>query len=85
MFSHFYCLDADFPLGDEAQPNEAGLQFYDDLFDECLKYGIEPVITLSHFEMPYHLVTEYGGWRNRNLIDFLSVLPGWFSLVTSTK
>lgn len=59
-----------FPLGDEAQPNEAGLQFYDDLFDECLKYGIEPVITLSHFEMPYHLVTEYGGWRNRKLIDF---------------
>ena len=59
-----------FPLGDEAQPNEAGLQFYDDLFDECLRYGIEPVITLSHFEMPYHLVTEYGGWRNRKLIDF---------------
>ena len=51
-------------------PNEAGLQFYDDLFDECLKYGIEPVVTLSHFEMPYHLVTEYGGWRNRQLIDF---------------
>ena len=47
-----------FPLGDEAQPNEAGLQFYDDLFDECLRYGIEPVITLSHFEMPYHLVTD---------------------------
>ena len=59
-----------FPLGDEREPNEAGLQFYDDLFDECLKYGIEPVITLSHFEMPYHLVTEYGGWRNRKLIDF---------------
>lgn len=59
-----------FPLGDEAEPNEAGLQFYDDLFDECLKYGIEPVITLSHFEMPYHLVTEYGGWRNRKVIDF---------------
>ena len=37
---------------------------------ECLKYGIEPVITLSHFEMPFHLVTEYGGWRNRKLIDF---------------
>lgn len=59
-----------FPNGDELEPNEAGLQFYDDLFDECLKYGIEPVITLSHFEMPYHLVTEYGGWRNRQLIDF---------------
>lgn len=59
-----------FPNGDEAEPNEAGLQFYDDLFDECLKYDIQPVITLSHFEMPYHLVTEYGGWRNRKVIDF---------------
>lgn len=59
-----------FPKGDEAEPNEAGLKFYDDLFDELLKYGIEPVITLSHFEMPYHLVTEYGAWRNRQTIDF---------------
>ncbi|VDG21197.1 6-phospho-beta-glucosidase [Lactiplantibacillus mudanjiangensis] len=59
-----------FPNGDEDEPNEAGLQFYDDLFDELLKYGIEPVITLSHFEMPYHLVTEYGGWRNSRMIEF---------------
>lgn len=59
-----------FPNGDETEPNEEGLQFYDDLFDELKKYKIEPVITLSHFEMPYHLVTEYGGWRNRRLIDF---------------
>lgn len=59
-----------FPNGDEEQPEEAGLQFYDDLFDELLKYGIEPVITLSHFEMPYHLVKEYGGWKNRKVIDF---------------
>lgn len=61
-----------FPKGDELEPNEAGLQFYDDLFDECLKYGIEPVITLSHFEMPYHLVKEYGGWRNRKMIEFFT-------------
>lgn len=59
-----------FPKGDEEVPNEAGLKFYDDLFDECLKYGIEPVVTLSHFELPYHLVTEYGGFANRKLIDF---------------
>lgn len=59
-----------FPKGDEVEPNEAGLQFYDNLFDECLKYGVEPVVTLSHFEMPYYLVTEYGGWRNRKMIDF---------------
>ena len=63
-----------FPKGDELEPNEEGLQFYDDLFDECLKHGIEPVITLSHFEMPYHLVTEYGGWKNRKLIDFFVAL-----------
>ena len=59
-----------FPNGDELEPNEEGLKFYDDLFDELLKYHIEPVITLSHFEMPYHLVKNYGGWRNRKLIDF---------------
>lgn len=59
-----------FPKGDEDQPNEAGLQFYDDFFDELLKYNIEPVITLSHFEMPLHLVKEYGGWTNRKVVDF---------------
>lgn len=59
-----------FPRGDEREPNEAGLQFYDDLFDELLKYGIEPVVTLSHFEMPYALAKEYGGWMNRQTIDF---------------
>ncbi|MFT8837542.1 6-phospho-beta-glucosidase [Liquorilactobacillus satsumensis] len=59
-----------FPLGDEQEPNEAGLRFYDDLFAECHKYGIEPVITLSHFEIPNHLIRKYGGWRDRRLIDF---------------
>ena len=59
-----------FPKGDELEPNEEGLKFYDDLFDELLKYNIEPVITLSHFEMPHHLVKEYGGWKNRKVIDF---------------
>lgn len=59
-----------FPNGDEEQPNEEGLKFYDSLFDELLKYNIEPIITLSHFEMPYGLVKKYGGWRSRKLIDF---------------
>ena len=59
-----------FPNGDEEQPNEEGLRFYDDMFDELLKYGIEPVITLSHFQMPYHLAKEYGGWVNRKVIGF---------------
>ena len=59
-----------FPNGDDEQPNEEGLRFYDDMFDVLLKYGIEPVITLSHFEMPYHLAKEYGGWVNRKVIGF---------------
>ena len=58
-----------FPNGDEKEPNEAGLEFYDRVFDELLKYGIEPVITLSHFEMPLHLAKDLGGWMNREVID----------------
>ncbi|SEP02226.1 6-phospho-beta-glucosidase [Paenibacillus sophorae] len=59
-----------FPKGDEEAPNEEGLKFYDDLFDELLNAGIQPVITLSHFEIPYHLAKEYGGFRNKKCIDF---------------
>lgn len=59
-----------FPMGDEQEPNEEGLKFYDDVFDECLKYGIEPLVTLSHYETPLHLTREYDGWRNRKVIDF---------------
>ncbi|WP_019640301.1 6-phospho-beta-glucosidase [Paenibacillus fonticola] len=59
-----------FPQGDESEPNEEGLAFYDRLFDECLKYGIEPVVTISHYETPLHLVKQYGSWTNRKLIDF---------------
>lgn len=59
-----------FPNGDEKEPNEEGLKFYDDLFDTCHQYGIEPVITLSHFEMPFNLAKNYGGFTNRKVIDF---------------
>jgi len=59
-----------FPKGDECEPNEAGLRFYDNLFDELLKNGIEPIITISHFETPLYLIEKYGGWKNRQLIDF---------------
>lgn len=58
-----------YPTGEETEPNEAGLEFYDKVFDKCHEYGIEPVITLSHFEMPYSLVKKYGGFRNRICID----------------
>ncbi|QHM74688.1 6-phospho-beta-glucosidase BglB [Mixta theicola] len=59
-----------FPQGDEAQPNEAGLAYYDRLFDELARYNIQPMVTLSHYEMPMGLVKKYGGWGNRQLIDF---------------
>lgn len=57
-----------YPKGIEEKPNEAGLQFYDDLFDEMLKYNIEPIITITHYETPLYLAREYGGWKNRKLI-----------------
>lgn len=59
-----------FPRGDEEEPNEEGLRFYDKVFAALKAYGIEPVVTLSHFETPYTLVKEYGGWKNRKLIGF---------------
>ena len=59
-----------FPNGDEEEPNEEGLKFYEDVFKECHKYGIEPLVTITHFDCPMHLITEYGGWKNRKLIDF---------------
>lgn len=59
-----------FPNGDEDTPNEEGLKFYDNVIEELVKNNIEPIITLSHYEMPLHLVTEYGGWTNRKVIDF---------------
>ena len=57
-----------FPTGQEDEPNEAGLQYYDDLFDELLNNGIEPIITLSHFEMPYAIYETYGGFVNKAVI-----------------
>ncbi|WP_195970873.1 6-phospho-beta-glucosidase [Clostridium thermobutyricum] len=59
-----------FPNGDEREPNEEGLKFYDDIFDELLKYKIEPIVTICHFDTPLYLATNYGGWKNRKCIDF---------------
>ena len=59
-----------FPNGDDKEPNEAGLKFYDDVFDELKKYNIEPLVTISHYEMPFNLTKKYNGWASRNLIDF---------------
>ncbi len=64
------CWARIFPNGDDAMPNEKGLEFYDRVFDECLKYGIEPIITINHFDTPVALYQNYGGWKNRKLINF---------------
>ena len=58
-----------FPTGMEEEPNEAGLAFYDRVFDECLKYGMEPLVTISHYEMPFGLTKAYNGWAGRECID----------------
>ncbi|SJZ87145.1 6-phospho-beta-glucosidase [Pilibacter termitis] len=59
-----------FPNGDETTPNEEGLKFYEEMFKECKKYGIEPLVTITHFDCPIHLIKEYGGWRNKKMVEF---------------
>ncbi|MFA0081740.1 glycoside hydrolase family 1 protein [Vibrio breoganii] len=59
-----------YPNGDEAEPNEAGLAYYDRIFDELAKHNMTPFVTLSHYEMPYHLVEKYNGWGDRRVITF---------------
>ncbi|WP_099223754.1 glycoside hydrolase family 1 protein [Listeria costaricensis] len=61
-----------FPNGDDAEPNEKGLAFYDAVFDELLKYGIEPLVTLSHYETPLNLTLKYNGWADRRVIGFFT-------------
>lgn len=58
-----------FPTGEELEPNEEGLKFYDNVFDECAKYGIEPIVTILHYETPLHLANKYNGWYSRKLVD----------------
>ncbi|WP_434640617.1 6-phospho-beta-glucosidase [Thermoanaerobacterium thermosaccharolyticum] len=59
-----------FPNGDDAEPNEEGLKFYDNVFAELKKYNIEPLVTISHYEAPYNLTKKYNGWADRKVIDF---------------
>ena len=58
-----------FPNGDDEEPNEAGLKFYDDVINECHKHGMEPLITLCHYEIPWNIVTKYNGFTDRRVID----------------
>ncbi len=61
-----------FPNGDETEPNEEGLKFYDNLIDEMIKDGLEPMITISHYEMPLNLTLNYCGWYSRELVEFFT-------------
>ncbi len=69
VFRFSICWSRIFPKGDEETPNAEGLQFYSDVVDECLRYGIEPLITICHDEMPYEIAEKYNGWAGRELID----------------
>lgn len=59
-----------FPTGMESEPNEKGLEFYDRVFTCCKKHGIEPLVTISHYEMPYALVEKCNGWQGRECIEY---------------
>lgn len=63
-----------FPKGDEEEPNEEGIAFYEEVFRECKKYGIEPLVTITHFDCSMHLIKTYGGWKDRRLIEFYKKL-----------
>ncbi len=58
-----------YPNGDESEPNREGLAFYHNVFAECRKYGIEPLVTISHYELPWGLSVKYNGWTGREVID----------------
>ena len=58
-----------FPHGDDAQPNAAGIAFYRSVFEECRRYGIEPLVTICHFDTPIALIEKYGGWKDRRMVD----------------
>lgn len=65
-----------YPTGEENAPNEDGLRFYEELFTECRRYGIEPVVTLCHFDVPEALIRKYGAWADRRLIAlYENMLP----------
>ena len=70
MFENIIAWSRIFPNGDERNRMKKALQFYDRLFAELKRKGMEPIVTISHYEIPLYLVKKYGGWRNRQLIEF---------------
>ena len=69
VFRFSICWSRIFPTGEEETPNEEGLAFYDDVINEMAKYGMEPLITICHDELPMHLALRYDGWSSRHVID----------------
>lgn len=69
VFRFSICWSRIFPTGEEETPNEEGLAFYDDVINEMAKYGMEPLITICHDELPMHLALKYDGWSSRHVID----------------
>ena len=59
-----------FPTGEEETPNESGLAYYEEMFQTMQKLGMQPVVTISHYETPLNLVKKYNGWANKKLIVF---------------
>lgn len=59
-----------YPNGDDLQPNRAGIDFYHRVFRECRKYGIEPLVTISHYDLPYHLSETMDGWADRRCVEY---------------
>ena len=59
-----------YPNGDDEEANEDGLKYYDALIEGCLRYHIEPLVTITHFEIPLGLIKKYGGWKNRETVNF---------------
>ncbi|WP_446494051.1 glycoside hydrolase family 1 protein [Enterococcus hulanensis] len=79
IFRFSICWTRIFPTGEESEPNKTGLDFYENVVDECLKYDIEPLITICHDEMPAYIANKYGGWYSRHLIDcFLKLSKALF-------
>ncbi len=61
-----------FPNGDELEPNQKGLEFYDGLIDEIIRLGMEPIISMLHYETPLNITLNYGGWHNRKVVDMFA-------------
>ncbi len=70
VFRTSICWARIYPNGDDPEPNEEGLRFYEDLFQECRRHGMKVFATILHYDIPVSLITKYGGWKNRKLIDF---------------